>query len=520
MKPLPLFGAAVLGAYTAWRARRLGKVELVALVVVVAALALYGLGVVHPPNVEHIVKDLGERLGKWTYLLVGVMAFLETGAFIGLIAPGETFILVGGLVAGQGQISIVVLIAIVWTAAVAGDLTSFVLGRRLGRDFMLRHGERFKITRERLEMVERFYDRNGGKAVFLGRFVGLIRAVSPFVAGSSRMPLRRFLPYDVLGAGIWGGGLCVLGYVFWRSFDKVATYAGRGLFIVGTLIVVIGGGVATMRWLRMADNRRRVHAWLHEQAERPLLRPLARVVRPLVWRGLVPAGRWLAGPARFALGRLTPGELGLELTTLVAIAAVGVYAFFALDHVVGVGPTPVDSDAFDVTRQLDAAPFVDAAKAVSWLGTWTVLVPATLIVCGLLARWRHYVEPFVLAGALGLTTIAVHVAKAAIDRPRPSHPVVETAQSSFPSGHAANAVAWIALAVALARGVPGLAGRAAVLVVAVAVAAAIGLSRVELRVHYLTDVFAGWSLGAAVFALCGVAGLVVARVRHTNLARS
>src|SRR5436853_488796 len=163
-----------------------------------------------------------------------------------------------------------------------------------------------------------------------------------------------------------------------------------------------------MRWLRVADNRRRVHAWLHEQAERPLLRPLARVVRPLVWRGLVPAGRWLAGPARFALGRLTPGELGLELTTLVAIAAVGVYAFFALDHVVGVGPTPVDSDAFDVTRQLDAAPF----------------------------------------------------------------------------------------------------------------AAGIGLGRVELRVHYLTDVFAGWSLGAAVFALCGVAGLVVARVRHTNLARS
>ena len=101
-----------------------------------------------------------------------------------------------------------------------------------------------------------------------------------------------------------------------------------------------------------------------------------------------------------------------------------------------------------------------------------------------------------------------------------SHPLVHTSLSSFPSGHAANAIAWVALAVALARGLGGLAARAAVLVVAVAVAAAVGLTRVELRAHYLTDVLAGWSLGAAVFALCGVAGLVVARVRHTNLARS
>src|SRR6185436_8370801 len=116
------------------------------------------------PNIEHAAEDLGTALGEWTYLLVGLMAFLETGAFVGLIAPGETFILVGGLVAGQGQISIVVLIAIVWTAAVAGDVTSFVLGRRLGRQFMLRHGERFKITEERIEAVERFYDRHGGKA--------------------------------------------------------------------------------------------------------------------------------------------------------------------------------------------------------------------------------------------------------------------------------------------------------------------------------------------------------------------
>ena len=85
------------------------------------------------------------------------------------------------------------------------------------------------------------------------------------------------------------------------------------------------------------ENRSRAHAWLHEQAERPLLRPLARLARPLVWRGLVPAWKRLSGPLRFAAERLTPGELGLELTTLVAVAAVGAYGFVALDHVIGRG---------------------------------------------------------------------------------------------------------------------------------------------------------------------------------------
>ena len=94
--------------------------------------------------------------------------------------------------------------------------------------------------------------------------------------------------------------------------------------------------------------------------------------------------------------------------------------------------------------------------------------------------------------------------------PRPSDPLTHTSASSFPSGHAANSIAWLAIAIALARAVPGLSGRAVVVVAGLALAAAIGLTRVELRAHYLTDVLAGWGLGAAVFALCGVAGLVLA----------
>ena len=509
---------ALAGWLIARRDKQKRWFQIVELVVIVVAV-LIGFGVIHLPNFEQLLQDAGQALGKWTYLAVGLMAFLETGAFLGFVAPGETAVIVGGLVAGQGQISIVVLIGIVWTAAVAGDVTSFVIGRRAGRQFMLRHGGRFKITPERLESVERFYARHGGKAVFLGRFVGLIRAISPFVAGSSGMSLRRFLPYDIVGAGIWGGGLCVLGFVFWRSFDRVATYASRGLLALGTVIAVVGGGIAAYRWLRVPEHRAQAHAWLHEQAERPLLRPFARVARPVVWGVLAPIARFLSGPLRFAGGRLTPGDLGLELTTLLAVASVGGFTFIALADMTGNGPTMADERAFDTLARIDTSAVIDAAKVVTLFGTLPFAILGVLVTGVVLLRWHHPTEAVVLAAGLACTYVGVHVWKAAVDRPRPVDALVETAGSSFPSGHAAYSIVWVAIAVALARDVPGLAGRAGVLITALLLAAAVGVTRIVLHVHYLTDVLAGWALGATIFALCGVAGLLVEYVRHNARSR-
>ena len=125
--------------------------------------------------------------------------------------------LVGGVVAGQGEISIVTLIALVWFCAVAGDVTSYTLGRRLGRGFLERHGPRLKITEERLQTVEGFFDRHGGPTILIGRFIGLVRALAPFIAGASKMELRRFLAYDIVGAGLWSALFCLLGYFFWQS---------------------------------------------------------------------------------------------------------------------------------------------------------------------------------------------------------------------------------------------------------------------------------------------------------------
>ena len=140
MKPTWLVIAAALAAFLVWRRRRLEPTLIAGGAIVAVGSLVYGLGVVHLPNLEKLLIDVGETLGSWTYVLVGALAFFETGAFIGLVAPGETAMLLGGLVAGQGQIDVVTMIAIAWAAAVAGDLTSFYFGRRLGRAFLVKHG--------------------------------------------------------------------------------------------------------------------------------------------------------------------------------------------------------------------------------------------------------------------------------------------------------------------------------------------------------------------------------------------
>jgi membrane-associated protein len=209
-------------------------------VALLAALgfALTTAGVIPLPDLEGALTDLADTLGTWTYALVGALAFLETGAFVGLVAPGETAVVLGGVVAANGEVSLVVMLLLVWLAAAAGDLASFVLGRRLGRRFLVARGPRFGVTPPRLQRVESFFDRHGPKAILVGRFVGIVRAVAPFLAGASGMRLRAFVPWSLLGTAAWAATFTLVGYVFHRSFSAAAdhvTHAAFGLAVVAAV---------------------------------------------------------------------------------------------------------------------------------------------------------------------------------------------------------------------------------------------------------------------------------------------
>jgi membrane protein DedA with SNARE-associated domain len=210
--------------------------------------------------IENLIEDIAHSLGSWAYLLVAVMATAETAAFAGFIAPGEVTIIIGGVLAGEGTLSIQLLIGIVWASIVLGDSIGFMIGRRYGRNFLLKHGPKIRLTEERLKQVEDYFKRHGGKTIFFGRWVGFVRPLMPFTAGSSGLPYSRFLPYDVLSAGLFGATFSLLGYIFWRNFDTVASIVGRGALGLGILVALIIGGVWTFKRLRHEEQRRRLAA--------------------------------------------------------------------------------------------------------------------------------------------------------------------------------------------------------------------------------------------------------------------
>ncbi len=256
MKIGPIILSALLALGVAWQRHRLSRAAWAIATIAILGLLAYGIGIVHPPDAERLIRGVGDTLGPYTYALVGALAFLETAAGVGLVAPGELAVIVGGVTAGQGEIELVPLIAIVWACALAGDLTSFMLGRRFGRAFMLRHGPKLGITEPRLEQVERFYAGHGGKTIVVGRFVSLVRPLLPFIAGASNMPARRFIPYTTVAAGLWAAAFSTLGYVFWQSLDQVAAITRRGTFALVVLLALGAVAIALYRYLRPADGER------------------------------------------------------------------------------------------------------------------------------------------------------------------------------------------------------------------------------------------------------------------------
>jgi membrane-associated protein len=200
------------------------------------AFAAVATGLVDPPDLTAALNRLADTLGPWTYAVVAGLAFLETGAFVGLIAPGETALVLGGVVAARGDVDLPLILALTWAAAALGDLASFLLGRRLGRRFLERHGPRIGVSEPRLARVEEFFARHGAKAILLGRFIGIVRAVAPFTAGASGLRLRGFLPWSLIGTAAWSATLIGIGYAFHSSFEHATDLFTHGALALALLV--------------------------------------------------------------------------------------------------------------------------------------------------------------------------------------------------------------------------------------------------------------------------------------------
>ena len=128
--------------------------------------------------------------------------------------------MLGGVVAAEGGVDLVPILLVAWVGAALGDLASFALGARLGRRF-LHHARPARGHDAAAGGARRgFYARHGAKAILVGRFVGLVRAVSPFLAGASGLRLRAFLPWSLLGTAVWASAFTLVGYAFSESFSQ------------------------------------------------------------------------------------------------------------------------------------------------------------------------------------------------------------------------------------------------------------------------------------------------------------
>ncbi|MGW5791356.1 bifunctional DedA family/phosphatase PAP2 family protein [Saccharopolyspora sp. NPDC003752] len=432
----------------------------------------------------------------WALLLiVFVLPMLESSAFVGFLFPGEIAVLLGGVMASQQRVGLVAVVLAAACGAIVGDTIGYAVGARYGRRLL--HGTLGRFVRHaHLDRGERYLAERGGKAVVFGRFTMALRIVIPGLAGMARMPYRTFALYNISGGVLWAIETALLGYFAGASWRYAAHLAGTvGLLLLALLVfglvvsLVLRAGLrrygdlpgvalrlATTRWAR----------WLYRHFPVPM--------------------RWLAR-------RMDPRvPSGLALTTAALGAAVGAWIFGGLAQDVLEREEAARLDplvaAFVVSHRADWINM--GMQVVTWLGSSVILVPLLLVATEVLLVGHRDLRATVqiwaaFLGAMGLSTMF----KAIVDRPRPplAEAITHVTGAAFPSGHATQAIAtWGMLAFVLARGRSPRARTLAVAAVMVVVLF-VGLSRVYLGAHWLTDVVAGYALGGTWLAVLLAVGL-------------
>lgn len=188
---------------------------------------------------EHVRQWLDpETIAAGGHVVITLVIFLETGVVLGVVLPGESLLLLAGMLAGSGHLSLAILMPALLAAAVAGDTTGYALGASLGPRLFTRKSS-FWFRPAHLHRAHGFYKRNGGKTIVLARFVPIVRTFAPIVAGAARMHYGRFMFFNVLGASIWVPGVLLLGYFLGRAIPNLAHKAGFAVALVIVLAVVV-----------------------------------------------------------------------------------------------------------------------------------------------------------------------------------------------------------------------------------------------------------------------------------------
>lgn len=186
--------------------------------------------------VSTVVDEILKLHGAPAYGLVGGLAFAEAALFVGFVLPGETAVLLGGVLAHEHRVSLPLIAAVAVLAAVAGDSVGYEVGRHFGTRLL--DTKIFTRHRDGLQRGQQALRDNGGRAVFLARFTAFLRAVMPGLAGTARMPYPRFLAFNAAGGLIWAVGFTLLGYLVGAGYHRAEKIAGRASAVVLALVIL------------------------------------------------------------------------------------------------------------------------------------------------------------------------------------------------------------------------------------------------------------------------------------------
>jgi membrane-associated protein len=164
-------------------------------------------------HLDKYLADVVAYCGLWSYLILFLIIFCETGLVVTPFLPGDSLLFVAGTLAANSGLQISWLIPLLFCAALMGDNVNYFMGHTFGPRIFSSERSRF-VNKSYLMRAEQFYEKHGGKTVIIARFIPIIRTFVPFVAGIGSMPYLRFMGFNVIGAGLWIGGLLGLSYCF------------------------------------------------------------------------------------------------------------------------------------------------------------------------------------------------------------------------------------------------------------------------------------------------------------------
>jgi membrane-associated protein len=197
-------------------------------------------GPAYAARMAGFVEGVLTEVPTWlVYVTVFVLPFVECSLFVGFVFPGETALLLGGVLAAEGKVSVVAVCVLAVLGAVLGDSAGYLVGRRYGAAVQRSRLGRV-VGEPRWRVAEAFLLRRGGPAVFLGRFTALLRALVPSAAGMSGLRYRTFLLWNAVGGIVWGTGAVLAGYLAGASYRRVESYLGKGaLALTGAVVLAL-----------------------------------------------------------------------------------------------------------------------------------------------------------------------------------------------------------------------------------------------------------------------------------------